>query len=231
VTRNDSFAMGRELQILTRKHQNVQRDYLARVNDPEWPKWKAAELAKKYGFDYWDGSRKINYGGYEYRPGYWTPVAARLIEEYGLSDSSSVLDVGCGKGFLLLELKQLLPGLQVSGLDVSQYALENAHPDVSEFLQRGSAVQLPWGDKVFDLAFSLNTLHNLYNFELEPALVELSRVSKQQFLCVEAYRSELEKMNLLYWQVTCEAFNTPEEWFWWFRKTGYQGDYEFIYFA
>jgi len=231
VVERDSFVLGRELEILTSKHQNVQRDYLARVNDIEWPKWKAAESAKKYDFEYWDGSRKINYGGYQFRPGYWTPVANRLIEEYELTESSSVLDIGCGKGFLLYEMKNLLPNLRIFGLDISKYALEHAHPEVVDSLQLGSAVRLPWPDKTFDLAFSLNTMHNLFNYDLELALMEMSRVSNRQFLCVESYRNEIEKMNLLYWQVTCEAFNTPDEWFWWFRKTGYQGDYEFIYFT
>lgn len=224
------FVRGREIQILTSKHQNVDRNYLARVNDAEWPKWKAAEVAKKYDFDYWDGSRKINYGGYQYRPGYWVPVASRLIEEYELTDKSSVLDIGCGKGFLLYEMKILIPGLQVFGLDISSYALSNAHPEVAGHLSLGSAVSLPWPDKTFDLAFSLNTFHNLHTFDLENALQEISRVSARQFLCVESYRNEFEKMNLIYWQVTCEAFNTPKEWFWWFEKTGYRGDYEFIYF-
>ena len=67
--------------------------------------------------------------------------------------------------------------------------------------------------------------------DLEKSLKEMQRVSKKyKYICVESYRNEKEKANLLYWQVTCEAFNTPEEWFWWFKKTGYNGDYSFIYF-
>ena len=63
------------------------------------------------------------------------------------------------------------------------------------------------------------------------ALQEMERVSKAyKYLCVESYKNEEEKANLLYWQVTCEAFNTPDEWKWWFRKTSYNGDYSFIYF-
>ena len=58
----------------------------------------------------------------------------------------------------------------------------------------------------------------------------MERVGKNKYLCVESYRNESEKTNLLYWQVTCEAFNTPDEWRWWFRKTNYNGDYSFIYF-
>jgi ubiquinone/menaquinone biosynthesis C-methylase UbiE len=211
-------------------HSNTSRDYLARVNDLDFPKWKAAELAKKFDFDYWDGDRRINYGGYTYKPGYWTPVAERMIKIYQLNNDSKILDIGCGKGYLLLEIRKLLPEIKYYGIDISKYAIENSHIEVSKNLVVGNAIKLPWDNKTFDLAFSINTFHNLYSFELEQAFIEISRVSKQQYICVESYRNELEKMNLLYWQVTCESFFTPKEWQWWFNKTGFIGDYEFIYF-
>ena len=59
----------------------------------------------------------------------------------------------------------------------------------------------------------------------------MERVGKSnKYLCVESYRNEVEKANLLYWQVSCEAFNTPKEWLWWFSLAEYSGDYSFIYF-
>jgi SAM-dependent methyltransferase len=211
-------------------HKATTRDYLARVNDPDYPKAKAATLAKQWGYDYWDGDRRINYGGYNYIPGRWAPVAQRLVEHYNLQPGSRVLDVGCGKGFQLFELTQLLPGLQVRGIDISEYALEHAHPQIKSCLDLGTAAQLPYEAKEFDLVFSVNTLHNLSNKQLDCALKEMERVGKQKYLCVEAYRNEVEKTNLLYWQVTCEQFNSPEDWEWWFEKAGYSGDHSFIFF-
>jgi SAM-dependent methyltransferase len=222
--------MGQLVSIVTTNHLSTSRDYLARVNDSEYPKWKAAELAKKFDFDYWDGDRRINYGGYKYKPGYWKPVAQELISRYELTNESKVLDIGCGKGFLLYEVSQILPGIDVYGVDVSEYAIQNAHPEVKKSLNVGNAIQLDFDDCYFDLAFSINTLHNLYNYELEKALTEMQRVAKNKYLCVESYRTEVEKSNLIYWQVTCEAFNTPKEWNWWFEKTNFDGDFEFIYF-
>ena len=111
-------------------HRATSRDYLARVNDREYPKPRAAELAKQWGFDYWDGDRRINYGGYKYIPGRWAPVAKLMIEKYNLMPGSRVLDVGCGKGFQIYELSQLLPGVIVRGIDISKYAIKNAHQDV-----------------------------------------------------------------------------------------------------
>ncbi len=219
-----------EFYFLGSKHSTVSRDYLSRVNDREYPKHLSAELAKKWDFDYWDGDRRICYGGYYYKPGYWTPIAKSLIAEYSLTNDSLILEVGCGKGFLLYELKLLLPGIRLAGLDISNYALSHSPPEISKNLQIGSATSLPFSDLEFDLAFSINTLHNLYAYELYDALREIKRVSKRSYIVVESYRNEKEKANLLYWQVTCESFYTPKEWLWWFELTGYNQDYEFIYF-
>lgn len=211
-------------------HKLTKRDYLARVNDPDYPKAKSALLAKKWGYDYWDGDRRICYGGYKYIPGRWRGVAESLISHYELKPSHRVLDVGCGKGFQLVELLSVEPELKVTGLDISNYAISNAHEKVRDNLVLGTADQLPFPDNYFDLAFSINTIHNLPNYQLFNALKEIQRVSRKKYVCVESYRNEIEKANLLYWQVTCEAFCSPEEWEWWFKISGYTGDYSFIYF-
>ena len=212
-------------------HKATIRDYLARVNDQEFPKYKASEIAKKYDFDYWDGDRKINYGGYKFIPGRWLPVAEYMKKEYDLKKGDKILDVGCGKGFQLNELQNLIPGIKVFGLDISQYAIDNAHPDIKDHIKLGCASELPFADNEFDYVFSLNTLHNLKIDKLFSAITEINRVSKNnKYICVESYRNELEKQNLLYWQVTCESFYSPEEWEWIYKNNGYDGDYSFIYF-
>jgi SAM-dependent methyltransferase len=212
-------------------HKSTTRDYLARVNDPDYPKAKAAELAKKWAHDYWDGDRRINYGGYRYMPGRWEKVARLMAEHYGIKPGDRILDVGCGKGFLLYDFTQVVPGVEVHGIDVSDYAIAHAKEEVRDRLRVGNANSLPFPDRSFDLVITLNTLHNLHAYDLEPALREIERVGRDhKYICVESYRNEVEKANLLYWQVTCESFCTPEEWAWWFKLTGYSGDHSFIYF-
>ncbi len=218
------------IDFLSANHKSTARDYLGRVNDLDFPKARAAELAKKFDFDYWDGDRRINYGGYRYMEGRWEKVARPMVEHYGLKPGDSVLDIGCGKGFLLYDFTKVLPGIEVTGIDVSEYAIANSKDEVRGRLQVGNATKLPWPDGHFDLVISLNTLHNLHCYDLDLALREMERVGKRKYLCVESYRNEHEKANLLYWQVTCEAFNTPEEWEWWFQQSGYTGDHSFIYF-
>ena len=220
-----------EIDFISSLHKSTSRNYLDRVNDNEFPKAKAATLAKKYDFDYWDGDRRINYGGYKYIPGRWESIAKKMINFYKLNSDSKILDIGCGKGFLLYDFKKLLPDCELFGLDISEYAITNAKPEIKDKLTLGSSSKLPWEDNFFDLVISINTFHNLYCYELEKSLLEMERVGKQnKYLSVESYRNEEEKANLLYWQVTCESFNTPEEWKWWFYHTKYTGDYSFIYF-
>jgi len=212
-------------------HKSTSRDYLARVNEPEYPKAKAAALAKGWSYDYWDGDRRINYGGYRYLPGRWEKVAEALVHHYDLPDNPKILDVGCGKGFLLFDFLKVRPDAQIYGIDISEYAIENSKEEIRDRLEIGNATDLPWPDDYFDLVISLNTFHNLYNYELADALREFERVGKEhKYLCVESYRNESEKVNLLYWQVTCEAFCTPKEWEWWFEYAEYSGDHSFIYF-
>lgn len=216
------------IDFLSTVHKATKRDYLGRVN--AFPKAQAASLAKKWALDYWDGSRDTGYGGYRY-DGRWRAVADRMAGHYGLKAGQKVLDVGCGKGFLLHDLSQSVPGLEVYGMDISSYAVENAKEEVKDRLRVANANELPFEDNSFDYVFSINTLHNLYCYDLDKALREIVRVCRgNSYICVESYRNEEEKANLLYWQLTCEAFCTPEEWAWWFERAGYAGDHSFIYF-
>jgi SAM-dependent methyltransferase len=209
-------------------HQATKRDYLARVLAGN--KADFATIAKRFDIDYWDGSRNTGYGGYKY-DGRWQAVARRLAEHYGLKAGQHVLDIGCGKGFLLHDLALAVPGLKIAGLDLSSYAIENAMSEVRKFLQVADAVSLPYPDGQFDLVISINTLHNLHLPGLEIALREIERVGKKnKYVVMDGYRTEQEKVNLLYWQLTCESFFTPEEWEWVFTKCGYRGDYSLVYF-
>ena len=216
------------IDFLSSIHKRTSRDYLARVT--EFPKAEAATLAKRWDLEYWDGDRRTGYGGFRY-DGRWRAVAEAMVRHYSLTAESRILDVGCGKAFLLYEFTQLLPGVHVAGLDISHYGLVHAKPEVQSRLVRGTAARLPFPSASFDFVFSITTLHNLYCFDLHEALREIERVGRaRKYICVESYRSEAEKVNLLYWQLTCEMFCTPAEWDWWFRLAGYTGDHSFIYF-
>lgn len=216
------------IDFLSSVHKSTKRDYIGRVT--EFPKAEAARMAKEFSKEYWDGDRRWGYGGYKY-DGRWRSVAQAFVDHYGLKSGDQVLDVGCGKGFILYDLTQIVPGIKVTGIDISQYAILNAKEEIKDSLRCCSAANLPFEDNAFDLVLSINTLHNLYCYDLFASLKEIERVGKnKKYICVESYRSEAEKVNLMYWQLTCEMFCTPTEWEWWFRHAGYTGDHSFIYF-
>ncbi len=216
------------IDFVSELHKSTPRDYIGRVITDD--KAECAKIAKQYSFDYWDGDRKYGYGGYRY-DGRWCGVAQKMAEYYQLKSGQKVLDVGCGKAFLLYELTQIVPGLQVFGIDISQYALEQAKEEIRDRLQYGQAQDIPFEDNEFDLVISLTTLHNLRIYDLKKAVQEIERVSKgNSYIMVESYRDDREEVNLLYWQLTCASYYSVDEWEWLYKEWGYTGDYEFIFF-
>ena len=220
--------MGNLVNFVTPLHKATERTYIDRMIDD---KVNCMLKAKEYEFDYWDGDRRFGYGGYKYLAGRWKPVAESFIDKYGLTNNSSVLDVGCGKAYLLYELKLLLPDLRVKGFDISKHGLNEAKENLKEDLFIHKAQDsYPFEDNAFDLVISLGCLHNLRIFELKTALGEIERVGKSGYVMLESYRNELEQFNLQCWALTCESFFDKEEWEWIYNHFGYTGDYEFIYF-
>jgi len=220
--------MGQLVSFIQQHHLSTSRNYLARGADPH--KAHKAQIASRFEFDYWDGDRSLGYGGYHY-DGRWRSVAQNLIDHYDINAQSSVLDIGCGKGFLLYELKCLVPELTIHGVDISAYAVENSKPEIKDSLIVASAQALPFADNSVDLIISNMTLHNLKLPALFQAFREIERVkTKYSWVCIESYRSMQEKINMLNWQLTCNAFFDVEEWQWIFQQTNYTGDYEFGFF-
>ena len=219
--------MGKELYIFNKLHKRTSRKYIDRMVDD---KIICMQKSKEYGYDYWDGDRRFGYGGYKY-DGRWKEIAEDFIKQYKLTDKSKVLDVGCGKAFLIYEIKQLLPGIEVRGFDSSEYAIANAKDEVKEYLSIAKAQEkYNYEEDEFDLVISLGTLHNLAIYDLKNAVCEMQRVGKNQFIMVESYRDEAELFNLQCWALTCESFFKPQEWTWMYDEWNYTGDYEFIYF-
>lgn len=182
-------------------------------------------IAKRFDKDFFDGERRHGYGGYRY-DGRWLPVAKFMIEHYLLKPGSSILDIGCAKGFLMYDFLQADPKCSVRGLDISQYAKENAHENMSDFIDVGSAETLPYEDHSFDLVISINSIHNLPLEKCKQALKEIQRVTKKHsFISVDAWHTEEERQRLLDWVLTAETYMSVSDWEKLFKEIGYTGDY------
>jgi SAM-dependent methyltransferase len=183
-------------------------------------------IARKFGQEFFDGDRRTGYGGFTYNPRFWQPVIPTFIEHWGLTGKSSLLDVGCAKGFMLHDLKELIPGISVKGLDVSEYAITNALPTVRDDVQVADARSLPFPDKSFDVVISINTVHNLDRVDCIRALSEIERVARgRAFITVDAYRDDEEMRRMYAWNLTAKTILSVDDWIELFAEAGYTGDY------
>ena len=220
--------LGKELNLIGKLHNSTKRNYLYRMNDN---KVFCMNVAKKYGKDYWDGKRRFGYGGYKYIPGRWELVAKKLIRKYDLNNSSRILDVGCGKAFLLYEIKKILPKIKVIGFDLSSYGIKKSKKEIRKNLfVKKAQDKFKYKKNYFDLVISLACLHNLEIFNLVKSIKEIERVGKKKYIMIESYRNNKELFNLQCWALTCESFFSKQEWKWLYKDCKYSGDYEFIYF-
>ncbi|HAF94600.1 MAG: methyltransferase type 11 [Elusimicrobia bacterium GWC2_51_8] len=214
--------MGQEIDLLI-NYPKTKRDVQARGAAKTE---EDRDIARKFGKDFFDGDRRQGYGGFFYQPRFWQPVIPSFIKHFGLTSSSSVLDVGCAKGFMLHDLTRLVPGITVKGCDISQYAIENALEDMKPHILLANAKDLPLDDKSFDVVISINTVHNLEIAECAQALREIERVSRgRSFITVDAYHNEEEKQLMMNWNLTGRTIMHVDEWKKFFAEVGYTGDY------
>ncbi|MDY6783420.1 MAG: class I SAM-dependent methyltransferase [Cyanobacteriota bacterium] len=184
------------------------------------------KIAGQFGQEFFDGDRLYGYGGYNYHPRFWQETVKRFRDYYNLPEDASVLDVGCAKGFMLYDFKQLMPQLTIAGIDISEYAIANAKEEVKPALQMGNAKELPYPDNAFDLIISINTIHNLPLEECKQAIQEIERVSRQHaFITVDAWRNEQEKERMLQWNLNALTYMHVDDWVKLFDEVGYTGNY------
>ena len=199
-----------------------------RLNERKNPTEQEKQVAKEFGREFFDGDRKHGYGGFSYNPKYWTETVQLFIEKYDLNEKSSVLDVGCGKGFMLVDLLKAIPTLDLSGIDISNYAIENSHELIKNRLKVANCMNLPFEDNSFDLVISINTIHNLDELGCIKSLQEIERVKKKySYLVVDGWSTPEEERDLKSWVLTAVTVLHTSEWEKLFEKAGYTGDYSF----
>lgn len=183
-------------------------------------------ISKLFGKDYFDGDRRHGYGGYSYHERFWTDTVRLFRDHYGLAGDASILDVGCGKGFMLYDFMKLMPDARLAGIDISEYAISNAMDEVRPFVRAANANSLPFADSSFDLVISINTIHNLPPDECEASLREIQRVAKQHaFIMVDGWKNDDERRDLLKWVLTPQTMLHADDWLKLFELAGYTHDY------
>ena len=185
------------------------------------------KVALKYSKEYFDGTREQGYGGYYY-DGRWVNIARKLIKLFKLKNGSKFLDIGCAKGFLIHDLKIILPNLKIYGIDISQYAKKNSILNVRKNIKIMNCKKLNYRKNFFDGLVAINVVHNLEIDECKKAIIEIQRVSRgKAFIQVDAYRNQAELRVLKKWILTAKTYLKPTEWIELFKECGYTGYYDF----
>ena len=213
--------MGKEINLL-RKYPKSKRNLEKRKKN----KKKSQLIARKFDKRFFDGSRDTGYGGFNYNPKFWTEVIKDLVKFYKIDKKKNILDIGCAKGFALVDFKKRIPKLKVRGIDISKYAIKNSHKMVKKFLDVGCCSKLPYKDNSFDLVLAINTIHNLDKRQCSKAIKEINRVSKKNaFIMVDAYKDQKEKTKMYQWNLTAKTIMSRKEWKKFFKINNYKGDY------
>ncbi len=82
----------------------------------------------------------------------------------------TVLDAGCAMGFLVESLR--VRGIEAFGIDISEYAIQNVHPDFRAYCQVGSILD-PFPHPRYDLIVCIEVLEHLLPEQTEPAIANL----------------------------------------------------------
>ena len=217
--------MGKEVNLLA-NYPKSKRNIFERE---EQKSEEARVIARKFDKEFFDGDRNHGYGGFTYNPKFWQPVIPDFIKYWGLNSKNAILDVGCAKGFMLYDLSKLIPGINLQGMDISDYAISNSIPEIRKFIQVANAKKIPFSDNSFDVVIAINTIHNLERAECAEALREITRVSKKySFVTVDAYRNDEEREKMYAWNLTAKTIMSADDWKLFFKEVGYNGDYHWF---
>ena len=176
---------------------------------------------------YYDGNRNNGYGGFYY-DGRWKKVAELMIEEYGLTKDSALLQVQCEKGFLLNDFHDYFPTMKIRGAETSDYAIENSMPSIKKYIVKTNYTKLPFNDNEFDFVIAIGVIYNLTLCDAISALKEIQRVGKgESFVVLGAYRKEHEYKLFKYWTLLGSTILHVDEWVEVLEEAGYTGDYHF----
>lgn len=176
---------------------------------------------------YYDGDRNNGYGGFKY-DGRWRRIAESMFQEYGLTENSAILQIGCEKGFLLHDFKECFPSMKIRGYEMSEYAITHAMPSVKPLITRGRYDKLPFNDNEFDFVIAIGVVYPLTLGDAISCLKEIQRVGKgKSFITLGAYHDERGKRLFNMWTVLGATILHVNEWVEVLKEAGYTGDYAF----
>lgn len=139
--------------------------------------------ASYYDRDYFEGNptvHKSNYtrfGGYQanLKPRNLVPYALAFVDPFRTPTGSTVLELGCAYGYLVDTLRRM--GYDAWGMDISEFALSMAEPNVKPYLLHGDIAQTipsypPDPNRKWDLVISMDVLEHAESVEEVQAILQ-----------------------------------------------------------
>lgn len=177
--------------------------------------------------EYYDGDRNNGYGGFKY-DGRWKKIVNSMCNEYGLTKDSSVLQIGCEKGFLLHDFHEKFPTMKICGYEMSDYPIENSMPSTKKYIKKGEYNVLPYDNNEFDFVIAIGVVYTLTLRDAISCLKEIQRVGKgKSFITLGSYNNEKEFKLFRYWSVLGSTILHTDEWVEVLNHAGFTGDYTF----
>lgn len=176
---------------------------------------------------YYDGDRKNGYGGFKY-DGRWKEIVKSMVKDYGLTEKSALLQIGCEKGFLLHDFHEHFPTMKIRGAEMSDYAIAQSMPLIKEHIAKTDFNKLPFKDGEFDFVIAIGVIYTLTLRDAISALKEIQRVGKgKSFITLGSYRNEQEERLFRNWSVLGSTILHEDDWIEVLNESGYTGDYHF----
>ena len=198
----------------------------SKVNRVVKRKLKNKLIAWELEKEYYDGDRNNGYGGFSY-DGRWIKLLPNFIKRYKLDNNSKILDLGCKKGFIMKDLKTLLPGAKVYGIEDHKYPIKNAEKEIKKNIIFSNYYEIPFKKNYFDLVIGFSSIYK-YNFQdVVKTIREINRVSRKSFFTVASYSNRKEKEIFDRWTLLGTTILSKKEWLELFRLLKYKGDYYF----
>lgn len=172
-----------------------------------------------YDEDYWERARESGKGGFtgpytwERLQSYFKDTAKHIVKSF---NPDTVLDVGCGKGYLVTALRYL--GVKAYGMDFSEYAVKHCPDSVKDFIQVKDVTKgKPDFDiKKFSLVISTDVLEHIDESKINSVLKRITSLSTDYVILNIGLKylehNEMQDMDKSH----CNVHFRP----WWVEKIG-----------
>ncbi|MDM8527949.1 glycosyltransferase [Anaerolineales bacterium HSG24] len=149
-----AVATSKPIDLSIEGHKSISKEYL--FMEPQ-------KIADLYDAHYFATGCGLPYQRDEHWLNFFDGIAKSIIKEI---EPQTVLDAGCAMGFLVENLRK--QNVEAYGVDISEYAIENVHPDIAPYCRVGSVADpLP---QRYDLIVSIEVLEHMPKAEAEQAV-------------------------------------------------------------